>query len=172
MLLTIHLRGEMSAGDVAARFSHAWPTTTRHLRVLEHAGLVRFERQGRKRVYRVEHARLGLVAEWLSWFDRPAAASAPCGAPGEDEGGATDGRLDPLTEMRRICLALPETAETMTWGQPHFRVRGKIFAGFGDHGGTFTLGFKLEREHADAAIQDPRFARAPYVGHTAGSAWT
>jgi hypothetical protein len=43
---------------------------------LEHAGLVRFERQGRKRVYRVEHARLGLVAEWLSWFDRPAAASA------------------------------------------------------------------------------------------------
>ncbi|MGZ3447232.1 MAG: MmcQ/YjbR family DNA-binding protein, partial [Myxococcaceae bacterium] len=73
-------------------------------------------------------------------------------------------RSDPLTEMRRICLALPETAETMTWGQPHFRVRGKIFAGFGDHGGTFTLGFKLEREHADAAIQDPRFARAPYVG--------
>jgi len=52
----------------------------------------------------------------------------------------------------------------MTWGQPHFRVRGKIFAGFGDHGGTFTLGFKLEREHADAAIQDPRFTRAPYVG--------
>ncbi len=73
-------------------------------------------------------------------------------------------RSDPLTEMRRICLALPETAETMTWGQPHFRVRGKIFAGFGDHGGTVTLGFKLEREHADAAIQDPRFARAPYVG--------
>ena len=76
MLLTIHLRGEMSAGDVAARFSHAWPTTTRHLRVLEHAGLVRFERQGRRRVYRVEQGRLGLVAEWLSWFDQPAAASA------------------------------------------------------------------------------------------------
>jgi len=75
MLLTIHLRGEMSAGDVAARFSHAWPTTTRHLRVLEHAGLVCFERRGRKRVYRVEHGRLGLVAKWLSWFDRPAAAS-------------------------------------------------------------------------------------------------
>ena len=75
MLLTIHLRGEMSAGEVAARFAHAWPTTTRHLRVLEHAGLVRFERQGRRRVYRVEHGRLGLVAEWLSWFDRPAASA-------------------------------------------------------------------------------------------------
>lgn len=73
-------------------------------------------------------------------------------------------RSSPLNEMRRICLALPEATETMTWGQPHFRVRGKIFAGFGDHGGTFTLGFKLEREHADAAVQDPRFTRAPYVG--------
>jgi predicted DNA-binding protein (MmcQ/YjbR family) len=73
-------------------------------------------------------------------------------------------RSSPLTEMRRICLALPEATETMTWGQPHFRVRGKIYAGFGDHGGTFTIGFKLEREHADPSIQDPRFARAPYVG--------
>ena len=76
MLLTIHLRGEMSAGDVAARFSHAWPTTTRHLRLLEHAGLVRFERQGRRRVYRVEHAHLRLVTEWLSWFDRAGAVPA------------------------------------------------------------------------------------------------
>ena len=74
------------------------------------------------------------------------------------------GGSSPLTEMRRICLALPEATETLTWGQPHFRVRGKIFAGFGDHGGPFTIGFKLEREHADAAILDPRFTRAPYVG--------
>lgn len=70
----------------------------------------------------------------------------------------------PLNEMRRICLSLPETAETMTWGQPHFRVRGKIFAGIGDHAGIENIGFKLEREHADAVIQDPRFYRAPYVG--------
>lgn len=70
----------------------------------------------------------------------------------------------PLNEMRRICLSLPETAETMTWGQPHFRVRGKIFAGIGDHAGIENIGFKLEREHADAVVQDPRFYRAPYVG--------
>jgi DNA-binding transcriptional ArsR family regulator len=76
MLLTVHLRGEMTAGEIAGRFAHAWPTTTRHLRVLERAGLVRFERQGRRRVYHVEHARLGLVSEWLGWFERPAAARA------------------------------------------------------------------------------------------------
>lgn len=74
MLLTIHLRGEMSAGEIAGRFAHAWPTTTRHLRVLEHAGLLRFERQGRRRVYRVEQGRLGVVTEWLSWFARQASA--------------------------------------------------------------------------------------------------
>jgi DNA-binding transcriptional ArsR family regulator len=68
ILLTVHLRGEMSAGEIAGRFAHAWPTTTRHLRVLEGAGLVRYERDGRRRVYRVEHARLALVSEWLAWF--------------------------------------------------------------------------------------------------------
>jgi len=71
---------------------------------------------------------------------------------------------NPLSEMRRICLALPETTETMTWGQPHFRVRGKIFTGIGDHAGISNISFKLEREHADAVIQDQRFYRAPYVG--------
>jgi len=73
-------------------------------------------------------------------------------------------RSDALTEMRQICLELPEAVETITWGEPHFRVRGKIFSGIGDHAGIANIGFKLEREHADAIIQDPRFYRAPYVG--------
>ena len=34
-----------------------------------------------------------------------------------------------LNRMREICLALPDTKETMTWGKPHFRVIEKIFAG-------------------------------------------
>src|SRR4051812_41762816 len=67
--------------------------------------------------------------------------------------------------MREICLALPETKETLTWGQPHFRVGEKIFAGCGDEKGRAVIGFKLDMDHADAVIQDPRFWRAPYVGH-------
>lgn len=67
--------------------------------------------------------------------------------------------------MRRICLALPDTKETLTWGEPHFRVGEKIFAGLGDEEGKPVIGFKLEREHAEAIVQDPRFWRAPYVGH-------
>jgi predicted DNA-binding protein (MmcQ/YjbR family) len=68
--------------------------------------------------------------------------------------------------MREICLALPDTKETLTWGYPHFRVGDKIFAGWGAERGTQSIGFKLEMDHADAmVINDPRFTRAPYVGH-------
>jgi predicted DNA-binding protein (MmcQ/YjbR family) len=70
-----------------------------------------------------------------------------------------------LTKMREICLSLPHTKETLTWGQPHFRVGEKIFAGCGEENGKTVIGFKLEMEHADAIIQDARFRRAPYVGH-------
>jgi predicted DNA-binding protein (MmcQ/YjbR family) len=70
-----------------------------------------------------------------------------------------------LDNMREICLALPDTKETLTWGQPHFRVGEKIFAGCGDEKGRPVIGFKLEMDHADAIIQDARFSRAPYVGH-------
>jgi DNA-binding transcriptional ArsR family regulator len=75
ILLTIHLRGEATAGEIAGRFAHKWPTTTRHLRVLEHAGLVQQKRLGRTRVYTVDRTRLALVSEWLGWFEAPGAGS-------------------------------------------------------------------------------------------------
>ena len=75
ILLTIHFRGTATAGEIACRFEHKWPTTTRHLRVLEDAGLVRHERRGRTRVYTVDKTRLALVREWLGWFEAPAAVA-------------------------------------------------------------------------------------------------
>jgi predicted DNA-binding protein (MmcQ/YjbR family) len=70
-----------------------------------------------------------------------------------------------LAKMRKICLALPDTKETPTWGQPHFRVGEKIFAGCGLEKGAISVGFKLEMDHADAMVRRPGFSRAPYVGH-------
>ena len=70
-----------------------------------------------------------------------------------------------LAKMRRICLSLPDTKETPTWGQPHFRVGEKIFSGLGEEKGVLTVGFKLEMDHADAMVRRPGFSRAPYVGH-------
>ena len=61
----------MTAGDIADRFACAWPTTTRHLRVLSDAGLVTVEKRGRERVYKLETARLlQVTGGWLAWFEK------------------------------------------------------------------------------------------------------
>ena len=70
ILLVLELRGgSMTAGEIAARFECSWPTTTRHLRRLERAGLVRVEKAGRERIYRLDSERLQRVAgAWLELF--------------------------------------------------------------------------------------------------------
>lgn len=70
-----------------------------------------------------------------------------------------------LDRLRAICLALPDTKETITWGKPHFRVGEKIFAGFEEQDGKPVIGFKLTMPHAHSIIENPRFWPAPYVGH-------
>lgn len=62
--------GAMSAGAIAGLFAHAWPTTTRHLQLLEAAGIIAHERVGRTRVYRLRPDRLALAGDWLAWFGR------------------------------------------------------------------------------------------------------
>jgi DNA-binding transcriptional ArsR family regulator len=61
LLLLSHLGGELSSGYLAARFQHSWPTTTRHLKVLEEAGLVEVHREGRSSHYRLNRERLQRV---------------------------------------------------------------------------------------------------------------
>jgi len=61
--------GELPSGYLAARFPHSWPTTSRHLKVLEEAGLVTVRRERRGSNYRlnrehVEH----VVAGWLRYL--------------------------------------------------------------------------------------------------------
>ena len=70
ILLVLRFRGgAMTAGEIADRFSCSWPTTTRHLRVLEDAGLVEVEQRGRERLYRLAEDRLlGVTSRWLKWF--------------------------------------------------------------------------------------------------------
>jgi len=78
ILLVIRFRGGvMTAGEIDERFSHKWPTTSRHLRVLERAGLVVCEKQGRTRIYRVNSEKLEIVRDWLKWFDESPPDDAP-----------------------------------------------------------------------------------------------
>ena len=67
----------MPAGEIAGRCAHAWPTTTRHLKVLESAGLLQHEKVGRTVVYSINPARLAVLGEWLSWFGDLPRASLP-----------------------------------------------------------------------------------------------
>jgi DNA-binding transcriptional ArsR family regulator len=58
--------GTMTAGELSSRFSHSWPTTTRHLGVLVDAGVVSVVAVGRERHYQIERQRLGdVLALWL-----------------------------------------------------------------------------------------------------------
>jgi DNA-binding transcriptional ArsR family regulator len=70
ILLVLHYRGgRMTAGEIADRFECSWPTTTRHLKRLESAGLVRVESRGRERVYSLDRERLErVVGGWLGCF--------------------------------------------------------------------------------------------------------
>ncbi len=72
LLILSHLGGELPSGYLAARFHHSWPTTTRHLGVLEKAGLVEVRRKGRSSYYRVNRERLvSVVGGWLGNLQPP-----------------------------------------------------------------------------------------------------
>ena len=72
ILVVLNARGgEMTAGEIAGRFSCKWPTTTRHLRILQEAGLVAVEKRGREWVYSLSRKRLRDVAgRWIDWIDQ------------------------------------------------------------------------------------------------------
>jgi DNA-binding transcriptional ArsR family regulator len=73
LVILSHLGGELPSGYLAARFSHSWPTTTRHLAVLENAGLVVVRREGRSAFYRLDRPRIERVlGTWLAHLTPPA----------------------------------------------------------------------------------------------------
>jgi predicted DNA-binding protein (MmcQ/YjbR family) len=67
-----------------------------------------------------------------------------------------------LQRLRVICLALPQTKETLTWGKPHFRVGEKIFCGCGENAGRPFLGLKMEPNESVMMMKIPGIEKAPY----------
>lgn len=76
-----------------------------------------------------------------------------------------------VARLRAICLALPETSEVQAWGEPTFRVKGKIFAmhaSSGNHHGAgrpavWILSVSMEQDMVLRARPD-RYFKPPYVG--------
>jgi DNA-binding transcriptional ArsR family regulator len=69
ILQVVQARGSMTAGEIASRFEHSWPTTSGHLRQLQVAGLLLVERVGRERQYSVDVERLfDVPGRWFAAF--------------------------------------------------------------------------------------------------------
>ena len=80
---------------------------------------------------------------------------------------------DPLEALRKICLALPETTERLSHGEPTWFVRGKkTFVTYADHHHDDRLGFWCAAppgaQQAIVASDPERFFVPPYVG---GRGW-
>lgn len=77
---------------------------------------------------------------------------------------------DPLEKLRSLCLALPETTERLSHGEPTWFVRDKkTFVMYANHHHDDVLAFWCAApDGAQEALlsADPeRFFRPPYVGH-------
>jgi DNA-binding transcriptional ArsR family regulator len=73
LVLLLSLLGpELPSGYLARRFSHSWPTTTRHLNILRRAGVVEVRREGRTSHYRLNRPLLErVVGGWLDHLRPP-----------------------------------------------------------------------------------------------------
>jgi predicted DNA-binding protein (MmcQ/YjbR family) len=69
-----------------------------------------------------------------------------------------------LTRLRKICSALPDSRETVSFGHPTFQVAGKTFAVFEHYKGELGLALKIEKELQQVFLKDPRFYMTPYIG--------
>ena len=70
-----------------------------------------------------------------------------------------------LADLRRLALALPETAEVEAWGRPTFRAGKKIFAIFtGLSEERYSLVFRPEEADRPALLADHRFYVPKYWG--------
>ncbi len=77
----------------------------------------------------------------------------------------------PLTRLRKLALALPESHEVEAWGEPTFRVRNKLFAMHASannhHGaGRPAVWLKAAPGNQDLMVRafPARFFVPPYVG--------
>jgi DNA-binding transcriptional ArsR family regulator len=64
------IAGEKAVGEIVNDLSMSQPQVSKHLRVLSEVGLVRCRVEGRRRLYRLEPARLRPLHEWLAKYER------------------------------------------------------------------------------------------------------
>jgi DNA-binding transcriptional ArsR family regulator len=69
-ILDALMAGEKAVGAIVDDLSMSQPQVSKHLRVLSEVGLVRCRAEGRRRLYRLEPARLRPLHEWLAKYEQ------------------------------------------------------------------------------------------------------
>jgi DNA-binding transcriptional ArsR family regulator len=69
-ILDALMAGEKAVGTIVHDLSMSQPQVSKHLRVLSEVGLVRCRAEGRRRLYRLEPARLRPLHEWLAKYEQ------------------------------------------------------------------------------------------------------
>lgn len=62
--------GDAAVGDLARPFAMSGPAVTKHLKVLERAGLISRRREAQQRPARLEPAAMKAVTDWLETYRR------------------------------------------------------------------------------------------------------
>lgn len=69
-IVDVLMRGEKAVGTIVRDLSMSQPQVSKHLRVLSEVGLVTRRAEGRRRLYRLEPARLRPLHDWLAKYER------------------------------------------------------------------------------------------------------
>jgi DNA-binding transcriptional ArsR family regulator len=69
-MLDLLVEADRSVNTIAGHFPMSRPAVSQHLRILLDAGLVREQRHGRERRYRLVPDRLCPVRDWIAHYER------------------------------------------------------------------------------------------------------
>ncbi len=67
-----------------------------------------------------------------------------------------------FARARRLCLALPETTESASWGHPNFRAGRRTFCAFEVINERPSIAFRLSSSDVDRALRRKGFFATPY----------
>lgn len=76
-----------------------------------------------------------------------------------------------LARLRSLCLSLPETSETASWGHPNFKAGKKTFVAFERVKGRASIAFRLEPNEVERLLQRKQFFATPYGRGLWASVW-
>jgi len=76
-----------------------------------------------------------------------------------------------LARLRLLCLSLPETSETASWGHPNFKAGKKTFVAFERVKGRASIAFRLEADEVERLLRRKQFFATTYGRGLWASVW-